>query len=254
MGRGDEQAAKAGRFALQGDDRLFCGANDGDERARSGAGEALPRAPPARRDDVAKLVEAEKRPGVMVIVDGVFHDKLAVGHAEIRDAIQSDGGSGASRRWARSARARWHRSACVDSGARLRALRGGGRFPDDEVALLHEPTAPYRAVTEPLVHLRAAIDHLVERGIVADADGRAVVADLKSRWFGERTVRGTIEALARRAPQRAAAIRRELSDFNRFALKTLDLERFLEEQPWSNSNQGGSPQCQPRISRHLTSS
>ena len=40
----------------------------------------------------------------------------------------------------------------------------------------------------------------VERGIVADADGEAVVADLKSRWFGERTVRGTIEALAQRRP------------------------------------------------------
>jgi hypothetical protein len=198
--------------------------------------------PPARRNDVAKLVETERQPGVMVIVDGVFHDKLAVGHAEIRDALQSG--------WQV-----WGLSSMGAIRAREMAslgMRGFGRvferftaeddFQDDEVALLHEPTAPYRAVTEPLVHLRAAIDYLVERGIVADTDGGAVVADLKSRWFGERTVRGTIEALSRRAPERGGAIRKELSDFHRFALKTLDLERFLEEQPWSSSNWGGSRQ------------
>ena len=129
-------------------------------------------------------------------------------------------------------------------------MRGFGRvferfmgeedFQDDEVALLHEGTAPYRAVTEPLVHLRTAIEHLVERGIVAETDATAVVADLKSQWFGQRTVRGTIEALVRRAREAAAAIRREMSDFHRFALKTSDLERFLEEQPWFRKR-GGTP-------------
>jgi hypothetical protein len=193
--------------------------------------------PPVKRHDVAKLVEAADEPGVMAIVDGVFHDKLAVGHAEIRDAME--------RGWKV-----WGVSSMGAIRAREMAalgMRGFGRvferfvaeadFQDDEVALLHEPTPPYRAVSEPLVHLRAAIEHLVQQRIVSRADATAVVDDLKSRWFGERTVRGTIEALARRAPESSAAIRRELSDFRRFALKTRDLELFLERHPWTE--QGG---------------
>jgi hypothetical protein len=107
-----------------------------------------------------------------------------------------------------------------------------GDFQDDEVALLHEADAPFRPVSEPLVHLRAAVEHLVAEGIVSEPDGRAVVSELKSRWYGERTVRGTAEALARRAPEASARVRQELREFGRFALKTLDLERFLERHPW----------------------
>jgi hypothetical protein len=44
--------------------------------------------PPVRRLDVAKLTAAERRPGIIVIVDGLFHDTLAVGHAEIREAMR----------------------------------------------------------------------------------------------------------------------------------------------------------------------
>ncbi len=188
--------------------------------------------PPVKRHDVAKLVEAAEAPGVMAIVDGVFHDRLAVGHAEIRAAMARGWGVGG-----------------LSSMGAIRAremaglgMRGFGRvferfvaegdFQDDEVALLHEATPPYRAVSEPLVHLREAIEHLVQSGIVPPADGAAVLDDLKSRWFGERTVRGTIEALARRTPSAREAIRRELSDFQRFALKTSDLELFLERHPW----------------------
>lgn len=193
--------------------------------------------PPVKRHDVARIVETAREPGVIAIVDGVFHDKLAVGHAEIRDAMQ--------RGWEV-----WGLSSMGAIRAReLSALgmRGFGRvferfaaetdFQDDEVALLHEATPPYRAVSEPLVHLRAATEYLVEKRIVSRADAAAVVDDLKSRWFGERTVRGTIEALARRAPEAREAIRRELSDFQRFALKTHDLELFLEKHPWTE--QGG---------------
>jgi hypothetical protein len=193
--------------------------------------------PPVKRSDVTKLVEAADEPGVLVIVDGVFHDKLAVGHAEIRDAME--------RGWVV-----WGLSSMGAIRAREMAslgMRGFGRvferftreadFQDDEVALLHEPTPPYRAVSEPLVHLRTAIEFLVERNIVSQADATAVVDDLKSRWFGERTVRGTIEALARRAPEARESIRRELTDFQRFALKTRDLELFLERHPWAE--QGG---------------
>ena len=189
--------------------------------------------PPVRRFDVAKLADARDRPHTIVIVDGVFHDSLAVGHAEIRDAL------------ARGIRV-WGLSSMGAIRAREMAplgMRGFGRvfarfmedgdFQDDEVALLHEGTPPYRALTEPLVHLRAAIEHLVAHGIVDAAGGESVLRDLKSRWYGERTLRGTIDALGARARGGAAAVRAELGDFRRFAIKAGDLERFLEERPWS---------------------
>lgn len=190
--------------------------------------------PPVKRLDVTKLLAEGKKPGVLVIVDGVFHDTLAVGHAELRDAL----GAG----WQV-----WGLSSMGAIRAREMAplgMRGFGRvydlfaaegdFQDDEVALLHEGTAPYRGVTEPLVHLRAAIDHLVGRGIVEARDARAVVAELKSRWYGERTRRGTIEALAPFARGGVAAVREEFRGFKRFTLKTLDFERFLVERPWTS--------------------
>jgi TfuA-like protein len=112
-----------------------------------------------------------------------------------------------------------------------------GDFQDDEVALLHAPTPPYRAMTEPLIHLRAAIAHLVATGVVEKTDGEAVVRDLKSRWYGERTLRGTVDALGERARGGAAAVRGELGDFRRFAWKTRDLEEFVEGRVWERDGE-----------------
>jgi hypothetical protein len=190
--------------------------------------------PPVKRFDVEKIVGRRAPPGVLVIIDGVFHDTLAVGHAEIREALRSGW-----RVWG------------VSSMGAIRAremgplgMRGYGRvfelfvscsdFQDDEVALLHEPGPPYRAVSEPLVHLREAIRRLVTVGLVREDDGREVVADLKSRWFGDRTLRATTDALLKktRSARRREAIRAELSDFQRFAIKNADAKQFLERRVW----------------------
>jgi hypothetical protein len=190
----------------------------------------LRRRPPVRRRDVEQLVLRAARPGVIVIVDGVFHDTLAVGHAEIREALE--------RRWDV-----WGLSSMGAIRARemgALGLRGFGRvfdlfaregdFQDDEVALLHEPSPPYRAASEPLVHLRAGLQHLVSEGVVSDAAARDVASALKARWYGERTIPAAIALLARHAPRER--ILRELGDFDRFRLKTIDLEDFLTERPW----------------------
>ena len=105
-------------------------------------------------------------------------------------------------------------------------------FQDDEVTLLHETTAPYKGVTEPLVHLRVAVDDLVKREMVPAEDGASVIAELKSQWYGERTVRGMIEAFRRRDGSTGDVVAAEIADFQRFRVKTKDLERFLVERPW----------------------
>jgi hypothetical protein len=43
---------------------------------------------PVRRGDIDQLLASRKTRGLIVIVDGVFHDTLAVGHAEIREALR----------------------------------------------------------------------------------------------------------------------------------------------------------------------
>ncbi len=195
--------------------------------------------PPVRRFDVAKLLDARPLPRTIVICDGVFHDALAVGHAELRAAI------------ARGVQV-WGLSSMGAIRAREMAplgMRGFGRvfarfmeegdFQDDEVALLHEGAPPYRALTEPLVHLRAAIAHVVGRGLVTEAAADDVLRDLKSRWYGDRTRRGAVEGLAVRAND-AAQVREELRDFGRFAWKTQDLEDFVDGKVWERAEEGGT--------------
>ena len=97
---------------------------------------------------------------------------------------------------------------------------------------MHEPSAPYRPVSEPLVHLRAAAAYLASYEIVTPADARAAIEDLKSRWYGERTVRRLGHALRPRA-RIGSGFDRELRDFDCFRTKAIDLARFLEERPFA---------------------
>jgi hypothetical protein len=189
---------------------------------------------PVRRHDIAELMEGRRKPGLVVIVDGVFHDTLAVGHAEILGALRRGW-----RVWGLSSMGAIRAREMAHLGMRgygsvYGQFAAEGDFQDDEVALLHEPTAPYRPVSEPLVHLRAAVAHLASVGIVAEGDARAVIDDLKGRWYGERTIRRAAHALKPFARGGSAPVERELRDFDRFRTKTIDLERFLVERPFAS--------------------
>jgi hypothetical protein len=187
---------------------------------------------PVRRHDIDKLVAERKTPGTLVIVDGVFHDTLAVGHAELRVALARGW-----RIWGLSSMGAIRAREMAHLGMRgfgqvFARFAADGDFQDDEVALLHEPSAPYHPVSEPLIHLRAAIDHLVAENVVSAAVAGEVIADLKGRWYGERTVRRAIHALKGRSLAGPAAVEDALRPFDRFRWKTLDLVRFLKERPF----------------------
>jgi hypothetical protein len=182
-----------------------------------------------------RLILRRKRPGVVVVVDGLFHESLAVGHAELREAL--------ARGWQvwgvasmGAIRAREMRSLGMRGfGSVFERFLEEADFQDDEVALLHEPTAPYTPLTEPLVHLRAAAKHLVASGLLSDTAASAVLLDLKARWFGERTLKKATDALAQAAAEEGGAperIRTELRTFDRFQVKRHDLEAFLARRPW----------------------
>ncbi|MGI9550584.1 MAG: TfuA-like protein, partial [Aurantibacter sp.] len=134
--------------------------------------------PPIKRTDLTELVN-EKFSGNIIIADGIFQQVLAVGHKEIIKTIEA--------------------GSCVYGVSSLGAIRayelrhygmkGFGKvysrflesedFQDDEVALLHESGPPYRYISEPLVHFRECIDHLVKEDKIVTEDGIAIISHLK---------------------------------------------------------------------------
>lgn len=184
--------------------------------------------PPVTRGDVQRLLDGP--PGLAVIVDGYFHlHKLAVGHAEIRDALAAGW-----RVWGLS-------SMGAIRAAEMHALgmRGFGRvfqryvddpgFRDDEVALLHEPEPPYRAFSEPLVQVRDWLDAMVAAGDLAEDRRQALIAELSAMWFGDRTA-ATIGA--RIGPELAA---RWIPRLREFQTKAQDLAAFASARPWRDA-------------------
>jgi hypothetical protein len=186
-------------------------------------------APPVKRGDLPACVAATA-PGTLVLVDGLFHAALAVGHAEIRDALAAG----------------WQVWGLSSMGA-IRAremqhlgMRGFGQvfalycqpdvdFRDDEVTLLHEGRPPWRELSEPLVHLRAALTALQARQLISTDAVAAILDELMQLWFGDRTLPWLLQRLTALVPPEE--LTRLVQDFDRYRLKSLDLLRFLDERP-----------------------
>jgi hypothetical protein len=187
--------------------------------------------PPVKRGDVERLVST-RRPAMMAIVDGQFHQCLSVGHAEIRVALAKG----------------WEVWGLSSMGA-IRAcemqhmgMRGFGKvyewfrrdddFRDDEVALTHGPTSPYVALSEPLIHIRVWLQELVKMRLLSATQEKRLLKQLMSMWFGERTLSRVRAMVLAVNPNRAEKVDATLAGFDRYRLKSLDLVDFLREQPW----------------------
>src|SRR5215470_6100004 len=189
--------------------------------------------PPAKRGDVERLVST-RRPGIMAIVDGRFHQCLSVGHAEIRSAL-----AGGWQVWGLSSM-----GAIRACEMRHMGMRGYGKvfelfcrdenFRDDEVALSHGPEPPYPALSEPLVHLRLWLHELVTMRLLHSAQERQLVKRLMAMWFGERTLFQARSMVLDLIPKHIHEVDETLRNFDKFRLKTDDLYKFLQEQPWKS--------------------
>ena len=209
---------------------LFVGPTlNGSASVLKGSGVTL--LPPVKRGDVERLAST-RRPGVIAIVDGQFHQCLSVGHAEIRAAIAKG----------------WQVWGLSSMGA-IRAcemkhmgMRGYGEvyewfcrdaeFRDDEVALAHGENPPYVALSEPLIHLRVWFNELVKRRVLSVAQQKRLLNKLMSMWYGDRTLSLARSMVLSVVPQQVDELDETLKSFDRFRLKSHDLSRFLTEQPW----------------------
>jgi len=189
--------------------------------------------PPVKRGDIERLVST-RRPGVLAIVDGQFHQCLSVGHAEIRAAIAKG----------------WQVWGLSSMGA-IRAcemkhmgMRGYGdvyewfcrdaEFRDDEVALAHGADPPYVALSEPLIHIRVWLDELVKTRLLSARQQKRLLNELMSMWYGDRTLSLARAMVVSMVPKRAKELDQTLAEFDRFRLKANDLFRFVSERPWQS--------------------
>jgi hypothetical protein len=187
--------------------------------------------PPIARGDLERLVHERER-GTAIVVDGLFHlGRLAVGHAELRDALARGW-----QVWGLSSMGAIRAAEMASYGMRgfgkvFARYRDEPDFRDDEVTLLHEPDEPYRELSEPLIHLREGVRHLVARGALDRELGARVIGELEERWFGERTLQLWRERLLAHGAA-AAPVDELLRDFDACRLKAIDLRDFLRVRPF----------------------
>src|SRR6185369_16270421 len=169
--------------------------------------------PPVKRGDVERLV-ATRRPGMMAIVDGQFHQCLSVGHAEIRLAIAEG----------------WQVWGLSSMGAiracemRQIGMHGFGEvydwfcrdedFRDDEVALTHGAEPPYVALSEPLIHIRLWLQELVTQRLLSARQEKRLLNELMSLWYGDRTLSRARAMVLSLIPHSAHELDETLADFD----------------------------------------
>ncbi len=189
--------------------------------------------PPVKRGDIEHLVEVSA-PSTLVVVDGTFHQSLAVSHAELRSALSQGwqiwglSSMGAIRAY------EMRYLGMKGFGSVYEYFCGENDFKDDEVALLHENTFPYTAFTEPLVHIRQGLKYLLEKQIINEEEYLEIIIKFESMWFGERTLHLLKAMILDIRPNIKAYIDEWVKNFDVFQIKSHDLDEFLRKKPWNN--------------------
>ena len=207
---------------------IFCGPSLNERSKELIQEHGLEMRPPVSRGDIDALNE-EGFTGTLIIVDGRFKEVLAVGHAEIRQAMDRG-----CTLWGLSSMGAIRAYEMESLG-----MKGYGRvfkyfvdwddFQDDEVALLHGEHPYYFSFSEPLVHFRECIAALVDQQQISQSAGEAVISALKQRYFGERTMELFVKLLA----EHSSADLQSIPDkFESYRIKQADLVAFLEGEVW----------------------
>jgi len=139
--------------------------------------------PPIKRGDLATL-PAETQ--IVGIIDGVFHQSLAVSPKEIIALL--DRGVrvyGASSIGALRA-AETHMYGMIGVGEIFQMYRDRVIDADDEVAVAYDPVTD-RAVSEPLVNIRSALRLAVAQGIIPAHEAAEIISTMKGIYYPSRS-------------------------------------------------------------------
>ncbi|MEM8620950.1 MAG: TfuA-like protein [Actinomycetota bacterium] len=144
--------------------------------------------PPAAQADIVNLVDRD-HPAVIALIDGVFDRRLSVWYKELLYALSCGVHVyGASSMGALRA-AETHRFGTVGVGQIFEWYTTGIIDGDDEVALIHgDADDDYRALSIPLVNVRATLLAAEADGEVTDAESTAILSVAKRLHYMDRNV------------------------------------------------------------------
>ena len=188
--------------------------------------------PPARRGDIDALLPGG--PGTVAVVDGTFHSYPAVGHAELRRAVECGWSVWGLSSMGAIRAAEMNHLGVHGFGEVYERFASPEPFDDDEVALLHAAEAPFRPMSEPLIHIRGCLSNLTQRGHLTSSNAAAVLNTLKTKWYADRTLRALRQALIDVGMVRSEVVDVEINQFQQYRSKTTDLIRFLQAKPWQS--------------------
>lgn len=182
--------------------------------------------PPAQQADLLSAVETYL-PDVIGLIDGSFGETLSVWHKEILFALHR----GVRVLGAASMGAL--RAAELESfgmqgvGAVFRLFRTGELLDDDEVALLHTGADDgFRALSEPMVNVRATVQHARDAGILDAPIAQKLIDTAKRLHFSRRTLSNILVEADLSSSDAGAA--REVFRTQYVDLKATDARLLLE--------------------------
>ncbi|MBF4770508.1 hypothetical protein ISU10_22270 [Nocardioides agariphilus] len=179
-------------MSLRGPLVAFLGPSLPPTRARQLAPEVVV-LPPVCQGDLASAVR-NHQPRAVLVVDGEFGQSLSVWHKEILWAIDRGVRVLGSSSMGALRAAELERFGMEGVGAVFAHYRDGWLTSDADVALVHaDADEDYRALTWPLVNVRATVDALRAAASVDDREAHALVASAGALHF---RMRGEV-ALAR---------------------------------------------------------
>jgi len=144
--------------------------------------------PPVAQGDVLRA--AARRPAVIGIVDGYFDTLPAVWHKEILWALREGIAVYGSASMGALRAAELSAFGMRGVGAIFEAYASGSLEDDDEVALVHgPPDSGYRALSVPMVDVRATLAAAADAGVVTAATRDRLVALVKALFYPDRDYR-----------------------------------------------------------------
>jgi hypothetical protein len=173
--------------------------------------------PPIKRGDLAML-----SPDVQIvgIIDGVFHQSLAVSPKEIIGLLDRGVNVyGASSIGALRA-AEAHSYGMIGVGKIFEMYRDREIDADDEVAVAYDPSTEL-TVSEPLVNIRSALKTAVAEGIILSDEADQIICTLKSIYYPLRSYQLVERMSPALAPFLRASHYNQKSDDAVFLLRTI---------------------------------
>ncbi|XYH97101.1 TfuA-like protein [Sorangium sp. So ce1128] len=151
--------------------------------------------PPIKRGDIDALLARARRPVAIGIVDGAFLQGPSISPKEVLRAIDEGITVFGSSSMGALRAAECAPYGMIGVGRVFEAYHSERIDADDEVAMTYDPTT-HRAVSEPLINIRFAIEAAVAAGATTASIGDRFLAIAKRLYFPDRRVKTVLRLIS----------------------------------------------------------